>query len=146
MPRRSITAGPIERVGMRRHACALAAIAAVAALAIAFGPAFLRHGLSALLIVSRSAEAASPYKIEVAPGNTKVPRGADQAVKAKLLGFTSTDVSVMVQTTARRPFDRVPLDAAVRMPAAFEGMLFHLREADRVLRRVERRPLATRSS
>ena len=52
-----------------------------------FGPAFLRHGLSALLIVSRSAEAASPYQIDVTPGNTKIPRGADQTVKAKLLGL-----------------------------------------------------------
>ena len=43
-----------------------------------FGPAFLRHGLSALLIVYRSAEASSPYSIEVTPGNTTVPRGADQ--------------------------------------------------------------------
>ena len=43
--------------------------------------------MSALLIVSRSAEAASPYQIEVTPGNAKVPRGADQTVKAKLSGL-----------------------------------------------------------
>ena len=44
------------------------------------GPAFLRSGMSALLIISRSAEAASPYKIDVTPGNAKIPRGADQNV------------------------------------------------------------------
>ena len=65
----------------------LGGVAAAAALLITFGPAFLRSGMSALLIISRSAEAASPYKIDVTPGNTKIPRGADQTVKAKLLGL-----------------------------------------------------------
>src|SRR5262249_14799931 len=77
----------IERAGLRRHMYTLAGVALVAALIIGLGPAFLRHGLSALLIVYRSAEAASPYKIEVTPGDAKIPRGADQPVKAKLQGF-----------------------------------------------------------
>src|SRR2546423_6544606 len=81
----------LERTAVQRHAATLAAIAALAALVVAFGPAYLRHGLSALLVISRSAEAASPYKIEVRPGNTKVPRGTDQVISAKLVGFTSSD-------------------------------------------------------
>src|SRR4029079_10668837 len=88
----------IERTSVQRHAGALAAIAALAALAIAFGAAYLRHGLSALLVITRSAEASTPYSIEVLPGNTKVPRGADQSVKAKLVGFTAADVSVMMRS------------------------------------------------
>src|SRR3954451_18845871 len=115
----------IERTSVQRHAGALAAIAAITALAIAFGPAYLRHGLSALLVISRSAEASSPYSIEVLPGNTKVPRGADQAVKAKLVGFTSSDVSVMMRAASNGSFNRVPLIASAQ-PGAFEGMLFHL--------------------
>ena len=51
-------------------------LAAVAALAIFLGPAYIRHGLSALLTF-RSAEASTPYRIEVKPGNTKVPCGSD---------------------------------------------------------------------
>src|SRR5438552_4106234 len=39
----------VERTSVQRHASALAAIAAIVALGIAFGPAYLRHGLSALL-------------------------------------------------------------------------------------------------
>ena len=77
----------IERPKLRRQR-SRSAPSSVAALLLTFGPAFLRHGLSALLIVARSAEAASPYRIEVKPGNTKIPRGADQTVKAKLFGFT----------------------------------------------------------
>src|SRR3954464_10085983 len=115
----------IERTSFQRHAGALAAIAAIAALAVAFGPAYLRHGLSALLVITRSAEASSPYSIEVLPGNTKVPRGADQTVKAKLVGFTSSDVSVMMRALPNGSFDRVPLIASAQ-PGAFEGMLFHL--------------------
>lgn len=115
----------LERTSVQRHAGAMAAIAAFVALAVAFGPAYIRHGLSALLVISRSAEASTPYRIEVTPGNTKVPRGADQTVKAKLVGFTSSDVSVMMRSAATGSFDRVPLIASAQA-GAFEGMLFHL--------------------
>ncbi|PYR22114.1 MAG: hypothetical protein DMF98_20890 [Acidobacteria bacterium] len=123
-----------DRSAVRRHAVVLAAIAAAAALVVALGPAYLRHGLSALLIISRSAEAASPYRIEVAPGSTKVPRGADQAIRAKLVGFTSKDVGVMMRSSPGAPFERVPLVAATASgdngaPGTFEGMLFHLEKA-----------------
>jgi Domain of unknown function (DUF4175) len=115
----------VERTSVQRHAASLAAIAAIVALVIAFGPAYLRHGLSALLIISRSAEASTPYKIEVQPGSAKVPRGADQAVRARLIGFTSSDVSVMMRNTPNAAFERVPLIPS-KDPGQFEGMLFHL--------------------
>src|SRR5439155_15904556 len=73
----------IELAGLKRQLFALIGVSAAAALIISFGPAFLRGGLSALLKFASSAEAASPYKIEVIPGNAKIPRGADQTVKAK---------------------------------------------------------------
>src|SRR5436190_23021381 len=98
----------VERTSVQRHAGALAAIAAIVALALAFGPAYLRHGVSALLTF-QSAAASTPYKIEVQPGNTKVPRGADQAVSARLIGFSSSDVTVMMRATPNAAFDRVPL-------------------------------------
>ena len=101
----------------QRHAATLGVIAALVALILAFGPAYLRHGLSALLVISRSAEASSPYSIEVQPGNAKVPRGADQAVKAKLVGFTATDVSVMMRTDADRVVRSRPARRRPRSPA-----------------------------
>ena len=88
----------IERANLRKQAFTLGGIAAAATLLIAFGPAFLRSGMSALLLISRSAEAASPYKIEVTPGNAKFPRGMDQNVRAKLLGFTSPEATLMLRT------------------------------------------------
>ena len=59
----------IERPKLRRQAVTLGAVVAIAALLLTFGPAYLRHGMSALLIVARSADEASPYRIDVDPGN-----------------------------------------------------------------------------
>ena len=118
----------VERSNIRRQFYLLGGIAAVATLLIVFGPAFLRSGMSALLIISRSAEAASPYKIEVTPGDTKIPRGADQNVKAKLLGFSSADATLMMRTDPEGGFERVPLVAASDA-GSFEGMLFHLEKS-----------------
>jgi hypothetical protein len=120
-----------DHVAFRRHAMSLIAVGLAAALVIALGPAYLRHGLSALLIISRSAEAASPYKIEVTPGNAKVPKGGDQVVRAKLVGFASRDVGVMMRTDASGSFERVALipSTAEANQGGFEGVLFHLEKA-----------------
>jgi len=115
----------VERANLRRQLMTLGGIAAAATLLITFGPAFLRSGMSALLIISRSAEASSPYKIDVLPGSTKVPRGTDQTVKAKLLGFASADATLMIRTDPQGAFEKVPLVSA-NEPGSFEGMLFHL--------------------
>src|SRR4051812_32636085 len=120
----------VDQSAVKRHAISLAAIAAIATLIVALGPAYLRQGLSALLVISRSAEASSPYSIEVTPGSVKVPRGADQAVHAKLIGFNAKDAAVLMRTSAGAPFERVPLVAAAGpgndIAGSFEGMLFHL--------------------
>ena len=113
-----------ERAALRNQGVMLAGIAAVTALAIFLGPTYIRHGLSALLTF-KSAEASTPYKIDVKPGNSKVPRGADQAVSATLVGFSSNDVSVMMRSAPTAPFERVPLIAGAQ-PGTFEGVLFHL--------------------
>src|SRR5258708_3544036 len=85
------------RAALRNQGVLLAGIAAATALIIALGPLYIRHGLSALLTF-RSAEASTPYRIEVRPGNAKVPRGADQTISAVLKGFNSTDVAVMMRS------------------------------------------------
>src|SRR5258707_1027782 len=113
-----------ERAALRNQGVMLAGIAATTALVVFLGPAYIRHGLSALLVISRSAEASTPYRIEVKPGNTKVPRGADQTITAKLFGFASTDVAVMMRSDKSASFERVPLIAG--KDGAFEGVLFHL--------------------
>ncbi len=74
--------------------------------------------------VSRSAEAASPYKILVTPGDTRIPRGADQTVSATLEGFTAVDVSVMMRTPGAE-FERVPL-VPTADKSGFEAVIFHI--------------------
>ena len=60
------------------------------------------------------------------PGNTKVPRGADQTVSAKLVGFTSNDVERDDAQRRRRRRSSACRSSPAREPGTFEGMLFHL--------------------
>ena len=112
----------VEQQPLRRYAAALGGIALVAVLALVLGPAFLRNAMSAMLLLSSDVEAASPYRIEVKPGNITVPKGADQTVSAKLLGFDSEDVTMRVQRTPGGPFESLPL---VRNEnGSYDGMIF----------------------
>jgi hypothetical protein len=98
----------VEMRPLQRNAVALGAVALVTLLAIAVGPAFLRHALSAMLRVA-SVQAASPYRIEVTPGNVTVPKGADQTITASLVGFASEDVVLMIRRTPTGEFEPLPL-------------------------------------
>ena len=73
----------VERDPFRRYSGALGGVVAIAALIFLLGPAYMRHALSALLVISRSVEAAAPYGIEVTPGHSTIPRGADQPISAQ---------------------------------------------------------------
>jgi hypothetical protein len=115
----------VDKQGLKRQVMALGGVAAVALLLVILGPAYLRHGLSALLIVTRAAAKSSPYSIEVTPGNAKIPRGSDQPVTARLVGFTFKEATLMARSSVGAQFEPIPLVAGAN-PAAFEGILFHL--------------------
>ena len=123
--RHALTGHHVDRQGVQRHAMTLGGVAIAAVLLVILGPAYLRHGLSALLIVTRAAEKSSPYSIDVKPGDTKIPRGSDQQVSARLLGFSSKDATLMARSSPGAQFERIPLVAGAN-PAAFEAMLFHV--------------------
>src|SRR5262249_13975931 len=74
----------------------------------------------------------SPYSIVVKPGSTKVPKGADQAIVAKLVGFAASDAAVLMRTDPKASFERLPLVAASD-PSTFEGVLFHLEKSTEYL-------------
>jgi hypothetical protein len=116
----------VGRRSMLRQAGVLGALAAVTAALLVVGPEFLRQGASALLVLTTSAEEASPYAITVQPGDVEVPKGSDQIIGARLAGFRSNDVLLMIKREGEEAFDRMPLvpggDAT-----AFEGMLFDLK-------------------
>src|SRR5688572_32236960 len=98
-----------DRAPLQKWAMGLGGLAVAAVLVVLVGPAFLRHAASALLLVSRSIEAAVPYRLEVAPGDATVPKGADQVVKAKLHGFNSEEVVLMARRTPTSNYEEVPL-------------------------------------
>ena len=118
----------VERSRLQRYAATFGLIALAAIAVFSLGPRFLRHGLSALLVLSRNVEAAAPYRIDVAPGNATVPRGIDQTITATLGGFDSVQASLMIRKTADAPFERVPLVRSEKENEGnkFEGMLFDL--------------------
>ncbi|MGH9370221.1 MAG: hypothetical protein ACRD15_01680, partial [Vicinamibacterales bacterium] len=108
----------VERRPLKTYAAAFGAVVFATLTLFMLGPAFLRHAFSALVVVSRSVEAAVPYRIEVAPGNANVPRGADQAITAELHGFTADQPVLMVRRSSDGPFERQPL---IREEMKFQG-------------------------
>ena len=75
------------------------------------------------------------------PGNVTVPKGSDQTISAKLLGFDSEDVELMVQRTPGGQFESLPL---VRNEnGAYEGMIFDVNGARRLSGRRRRRAVAS---
>jgi hypothetical protein len=76
--------------------------------------------------ISRDVEAAAPYRIEVTPGDAKVPKGADQMINATLSGFDAADATILIRKASQSAFDRVPMVKSDS--GAYEGMLFDLAE------------------
>ena len=111
-----------EEVPLRRWGVVLAGVAAVATLFVLLGPAFVRNALSAILLVQRSVEASTPYRIAVMPGNIDVPRGADQTISATLTGFSSEEASVMLRRAPEEAYEELPL--VLDEEGRYEGMVF----------------------
>jgi hypothetical protein len=117
----------LERQSLRRSMAVIGGIAVVAAVILGAGPAYLRHGAFTLLVPVGDIEAASPYRIDVKPGNATIARGSDVTISAQIGGFTAAQVDLFTRTTASGPFDRAPL---IGLPdgSRFEGTLFAVRE------------------
>ncbi len=117
----------IERDSMMRYAWISGGVALAAVALFTFGPAYLRHTLSAIFVISTDAEAAAPYRIAVKPGNIKVPKGADQMINATISGFDAADAAILIRKSSSSAFERVPMVKGEN--GAYEGMLFDLAES-----------------
>ncbi|HEY7699918.1 MAG TPA: DUF4175 family protein, partial [Vicinamibacteria bacterium] len=84
----------IEQDALKRSSAILFGVALAGMIAVLLSPSFLRYGASLLLNPLRSAQAASPYAIQVQPGNADLARGADQLVTAVLSGFDSDNIEI----------------------------------------------------
>ncbi|MEO7135975.1 MAG: DUF4175 family protein, partial [Vicinamibacterales bacterium] len=116
----------IERDSMLRYLWVSGAVALGAVALFTFGPAYFRHTLSAIFVITSDVEAAAPYKIDVKPGNATVAKGADQMITAALSGFDAAEAAILVRKGSASAFERVPMVKAEN--GSYEGMLFDLAE------------------
>ena len=93
----------IEREPMKRYVWVAGGVAAVAIALFTFGPAYFRHTLSAIFVISTDAEAAAPYRIEVKPGDATVAKGADQMISATLSGFDAAEAAILIRKGSAAP-------------------------------------------
>ena len=113
----------VERRELQRGSAVLSAVFVGVMLLILAGPAFLRHGARALFAPWRSAEAAMPYTVQVAPGDTTIPRGGDLEVHARLGGFDVEEVTLVATRGAGDP-------ERIAMPRGADSAQFTIRLFD----------------
>ena len=116
----------VERNSLRRSSGMFGAGVIAALLLFLFGPSYLQDGARALLPTG-SLEAASPYHIDVLPGDATIARGSDQTITAHLLGFESEGVDVLLRSSPNAPFERLPLIPQVDSNG-YEAMLFDIQD------------------
>ena len=68
---------------------------------------------------------ASPYRIDVKPGSTTVPRGSDQVITASVHGFESDKAELLIRKAVNTSFEHVPM-VFNNDTKTFEGLLFDL--------------------
>tara|TARA_B100001123_G_scaffold450277_1_gene619776 strand:+ start:6748 stop:10206 length:3459 start_codon:yes stop_codon:yes gene_type:complete len=113
----------VERRPLQFNSGLLGVVGAVTVLMLLFGPDYLRHGVTALLTPMGNIQAASPYRIDVVPGDVTVARGIDQSIEAKLVGFASDDVILFMRSNESAPFERLPL-VPIDESDVYEVLLF----------------------
>lgn len=103
----------IERTALRRSSGLLAGTSLATLAVLLLAPPFLRHSTPFLLLPWSGGDLASPYGIEVFPGDARVARGADLKVTARLSNFDAEDVEIGVR--------RGPQGEWERLAMAFDG-------------------------
>ena len=103
---RSVDAGDLQRTSIL-----FAAVTAVAVGLAVFGPAVLRHGVSAMLVPWSDANPASVFAIAVKPGDATIAKSGDQLVTASLRGFNSNRVDLLVRSADSSDWTRVTMSA-----------------------------------
>ena len=118
----------LERRSLRQSAAVMSGITLAAIAIFTIGPAYLRQGALAVLVPVSGVEAASPYRIDVQPGDATVARGSDLTITARLSGFSATEVDIFTRTGAGAPFERAAMIAGGD-EGAFETIFFGLRQS-----------------
>jgi hypothetical protein len=99
----------VERRSLTRYSGLLSGTLAAVVLLVVAAPPFVRDGARAIFLPLRSADAAVPFRVSVAPGDVSLPRGADLSVSALLSGFASDQVELLTRRVGDSLFQRVPM-------------------------------------
>jgi hypothetical protein len=113
----------IERPRITREGGILAALVAAGIATLILGPDSLRHGFR-LLVPWRTAEAASPYRLAVRPGNITLPRGGDLKIETRLYGFQAERVELVVKAADSATWTRTAMTPEGDSSAAYVTRLF----------------------
>lgn len=100
----------IERPGLRRSAAVGAGVLAVALVTLFAGPTLVGDAARALFL-PRAAEGTegAALRVEVTPGSVTVPRGADQKVALRAVGFEPGQAEIAVRSASDSAFQRMPM-------------------------------------
>ncbi len=117
----------IERRSVTRSSGVLAGLATAGLALVLFEPAFLVNSAAVILSPWRGADDANPYRIDVTPGDADLARGADQRVSARLVGFESDQVEIVVRRGEAAEWERWAMSADPES-GEFLFLLFDLNE------------------
>jgi hypothetical protein len=99
----------IDAGELRANGGILAAVLAAAVLLTTFGPPILRNGIRLIAAPWSRSEATTPFSIAVDPGNATVAKGGDELIEARLRGFQSDGVELLVRRADSTTWTRVPM-------------------------------------
>jgi len=98
----------IEAVRLRKAAGIAAMLAALGIAVFLVGPSALRQAARALA-PWEDAAAEAPYAVLVEPGNVSVPRGGDLEISARLRGFATERVELLLREGDSPEWRRLPM-------------------------------------
>ena len=98
----------IEAARLKRAGAIAGALAATVLAAVLIGPTTLKRAGRAFL-PWQDAAAATPYAVLVAPGDITVPKGGDVEVEARLRGFETERVELLLREGDSPEWQRVPM-------------------------------------
>ena len=109
-------------------AAILAGVAGVALLVTLLGPTTLRHGMGLMLIPWDRETTAEAYAISAEPGNVTVARGGDLLIAARLRGFQSDEVELLVRQRDSTNWQRLTmaLDSVGKFAGRYTFRLFDI--------------------
>ncbi|MDH3457463.1 MAG: hypothetical protein OER90_11560 [Gemmatimonadota bacterium] len=99
----------IEQPRLKRASGALAGVTLLSAAVFLLRPGFVANSAPFLLTPWSAGAGMSPYRIDVAPGDTVLPRGADLRVLAQLQNFDAETVEISLKRGAAGEWTRWPM-------------------------------------